>query len=198
MLKVFDYVKMRRPRKEDVELFLKVQDDIEGNAMLGNTYQQSEDSILNSIINQEGWDNTYIIEVKKVAAGYICLGGFDAANKVSGIAAYLLPEYRSKGILFVAAYMFLDKMFTFLSIHKFSICIFGFNKRNLNNFKELKPEAILKEKRMYDGKYYDEYIYSLFKRDWDACYKEWLFDKVKRVDNILNKKLARKELLDKQ
>jgi len=77
-------------------------------------------------------------------------------------------EYWGKGIIVEAAKLLIHYGFTELNLHKINARVFDPNKRSLRAAQKIgfKRVGIMKEQVYVDGKYIDEHLFSIFKKDW--------------------------------
>ena len=98
--------------------------------------------------------------------------GLDEINWVSRNANLFAligePEHWGKGIVGEACALVIKYGFTELNLHKIDVGIYSPNRRSLRAAEKLgfKKEAIIKEVIYIDGKYHDNHIFSILKRDW--------------------------------
>ncbi len=144
--------------------------DIEGMRMMGqlnrlplSTYQK--------MIEDSGWNVVKGVRMDGELVGYITADVWIDDRKAS-ISLYLAPNGRIPGVAHLSVLRMMEILFEHLSLHKVQFSIWDFNRRSLNNFKHLTPEAVLREDAYHHGRYWDKIIYSVLEQEWLSFKKE--------------------------
>lgn len=136
-------------------------------------------------IQEENWvqnlperknDVVLAIEVDRVLIGIMGIHNIDWVNKTATTGALIgEKEYWGKGFGTDAKMILLDYAFNTLGLRKICSSVYDFNKRSLRYSLHCgyKIEGTKKKQRLVKGKYRDEIILGLFKKDWLPYWREY-------------------------
>jgi RimJ/RimL family protein N-acetyltransferase len=160
---------IRPPRKTDLESYHKyINDPLIGRNMSAINYPVSKSEskrFLNSYIKKSKSEKDtagFIIDIDGECVGAISLGKI-VKNHKAKIGYWLASKYRGRGIMTAATKKITEYGFKKYHLKRIYGNVATFNKTSAHVLEKcgFKLEGILKKDRLKNGKYYDNYIYSI-------------------------------------
>ena len=115
-----------------------------------------------------GEDHAFVIRDNDKICGYAVLYDYKELNKSISILYYVNSDYRGRGIATIATKRMLQYAFEELDVNK---VIFLINTDNYSSLKlvdrmGLRCEGVLLDNDFANGKYHDQKLYSILKREY--------------------------------
>ncbi|HMS66156.1 MAG TPA: GNAT family protein [Ignavibacteria bacterium] len=107
-------------------------------------------------------------EISNEPGGKFTLFNFNDRNRSAEFGYIVNPELRNKGIGSEMIRFFLNEIFTKTKFNKLYCQTAAFNTASVKMIEKLgfSKDAVLRENHELDGKFYDDYVYSLLCSDW--------------------------------
>lgn len=110
----------------------------------------------------------YIIENDRKKVGYFRTSHWDLINNNVFIGCDIHKDYRRQGISTKAYKIFIDYFFKEYDFHKICLWVLSTNYEAIGLYKKLgfKNDGVSREHIMRDGRYIDNILMSILKREW--------------------------------
>lgn len=185
-LKIMNDVKLHNPSENDLPFLLNCEDDDKAMFMMGRNAPKTVSEYRSSFVDFSSWDKPKIIKYKSNNVGYI-QNSLYVKDRNSVISMYLTKEARNRGLPLIVLYKYLSIIFEVESYHKVEFDVYEFNKNSLNNFKDFRLDGKRRDERWYQGRYWDQYIFSLLENEWPDMKSKWE-EKIIRLAKIYQKR----------
>lgn len=178
-------VVLRPFTNDDVPIFTKWFNDPEIRPFLNGYLPVTEDDekgFLENIRKNSTNIIFFVIIVKQKVIGLMSLNSINWKDRTAISAAVIgEKEYWGKGYGTEAKMLLLDYAFNTLNLHKIRSLVIAYNKRSYSYSMKCgyKVEGRLKQQVFKNGKYQDEILLAVFKKDWQLAQKEWQKKKAK-------------------
>jgi RimJ/RimL family protein N-acetyltransferase len=166
-------VYLRRLAEIDIDHYLKATSDYNVRRLTGTTSFLTR-PMLEKVFDSWSKDNNRIDliiclkENDKVIGDLAILDIEHKERKGSFRIAITDEAYTSHGYGTEALRLIIDYMFNTLNLRRIAINVYSFNERAINAYKKLgfKHEGILREDLYFDGKYHDNILMGLLKKEY--------------------------------
>lgn len=172
-------VRLREMRKEDVEIINSLGNEEEVMINLSANLPapmplQVEENRFERYIKDfgEGFIQFVIEKLDGTVIGKCGTGHIDWKNSCATIWIFVgKPENRGKGYGSEALSLLVNYIFEEMNMNRVQLNVFGFNERAVASYKKVGfvVEGVLKQETYRCGKYNDDYIMSILKREYDAA-----------------------------
>lgn len=161
---------LRPPKISDLDSYHKnINDPLIGKNMWAINYPTSRSQAKKQLIKiidrnraRPKSSDGFFIEINGECAGLIALGDIEKNHKAK-IGYWLGSNYRGKGIMSVALKKLTEYGFKKYKLKRIYARVVTFNKPSAKLLEKCgyKLEGIMKKDRLKNGKYYDNYLYSI-------------------------------------
>lgn len=126
-----------------------------------------------AFFEKHGEDHPFVIRVNNKICGYAVLYDYKELNKSISILYYVNSNFRGKGIATNAIKRLLQYAFEELDVNKVMFFINTDNYDSLNLVKRLglREEGTLLDNDFVNGKYHDQKLYAILKREYPKLIK---------------------------
>jgi len=147
-------------KEELKEVFTFVSDDL--------TLEDEEE-----FFSDPGEDHAFVIRINDKICGYAVLYDYKSLNNSISILYYVNSNFRGRGIATCATKRLLEYAFEDLNVNKvvFLINTDNYSSLNLVNRLGLRNEGTLLDNDFSNGKYHDQHLYSILKREYPHLIK---------------------------
>jgi RimJ/RimL family protein N-acetyltransferase len=168
-------VRLRAYNKNDLKFELEYINDFEVKKNINPEIPfplrfEDEEKWYNSINPMGNGIYTFVIEELESHkyVGICEVNDIDWKNSVATIGIFIGKPFWGKGFGTEAMRLLINFIFEEMNINKIKLSVFGFNNRAIKMYENLgfKKEATLREQIFREGKYHDEIIMGLLKREW--------------------------------
>ncbi|KKC30494.1 acetyltransferase [Caldanaerobacter subterraneus subsp. pacificus DSM 12653] len=173
-------VKLRAYRKEDVELALKYINDPEVKRYLtpGIPYPLTLEDEYKWFESLSSSKDTYSFAIETLEDGKY-IGGcgineIDWKNKVAVVGIFIGDkEYWGKGYGTDAMKVLIRFIFEQMNMNRVELYVYSYNTRAIKSYEKcgFVKEGVLRKRMFRDGRYYDEYVMSILKEEFDEKYR---------------------------
>jgi RimJ/RimL family protein N-acetyltransferase len=163
---------IRKAEKRDVAVIAKWIQEDDFQFMLSATKAASLKETKNKLLKQISLNRiayparqTLIVESKNTPLGFITLARIDWRNKTCALESYFDKKYRETPFPVTSGVKVFSYVFQELEMRKIYSFVQGFNSGSLKIHENYgaKPEAILKDYILKNGKYYDMYVFATYR-----------------------------------
>ena len=173
-------ISLRPVLRSDTALFLVWLNDQEVTQYLRTFMPMSEageEEWVNNLHKRQPNHLVFTLVADKKPIGVMGLHRISFKDGTAATGAYIGDkEYWGKGYGSEAKMLLLNYAFNELNLRKITSDVIAFNERSYNYSIKCgyKEEARLKDQIFTKGKYWDEVILSVFKKDWEPLWKEFV------------------------
>ncbi|AEX85937.1 acetyltransferase [Marinitoga sp. 1135] len=169
-------VKLRAYSKNDLEKVLEYINDeeVRKNLMPGIPYpfrMEDEEKWYEKLNPFGGGKYDFAIELKKTGEyiGGCGVNEIDWKNSVATVGIFIGKPFFNKGYGTEAMKLLVDFVFKEMNINKVKLHVFSFNQRAIKSYEKVgfKVEGILREQIFREGKYHDEVIMGILRKEWN-------------------------------
>ncbi len=116
-----------------------------------------------------GTDYAFVIVMQKEIAGRAGIHYVDHQNKFASLGYWLGAGFQGKGIITKSCKALIDHCFNVLGMNRVEIkCATGnLKSRAIAEKLNFKKEAVIRQGEFNTNKFYDIYLYSMLKEEWD-------------------------------
>ncbi|OQY09032.1 MAG: GNAT family N-acetyltransferase [Marinitoga sp. 4572_148] len=169
------FVRLRAYSKNDLKKALEYINDYEIKKFLTPgipfPYKMEDEEKWYENINPNGkgiYD--FAIELKETNEyiGGCGINNVDWKNSVATVGVFIGKPFFNKGYGTEAMDLLVDFVFNEMNMNKVKLHVFSFNKRAIKSYEKVgfKVEGVLREQIFREGKYHDEIIMGLLRREW--------------------------------
>ncbi|MBU0581443.1 MAG: GNAT family N-acetyltransferase [Candidatus Margulisbacteria bacterium] len=166
-------VALRKAEKRDVAVLSKWMHQDDFQFLLSTPRQSTLKQTKNSLLQQISL-NTLLFPTKQtlivesasgIPLGFITLARIDWRNRTLALESYFDQKYRETPYPISAGVKVFAYIFQELNMQKVYSFVHGYNQNSLKIHEKYgtKPEAVLKDYCIKDGKYYDMYIFATYR-----------------------------------
>ncbi|GAB6189108.1 GNAT family protein [Marinitoga arctica] len=169
-------VRLRAYKKEDLDKVVEYINDIEvrrgltPGIMFPFRYED-EEKWYESINPLGNGEYNFAIELKKTGEyiGGCGIPNVDWKNSVVTVGIFIGKPFLNNGYGTEAMKLLVNFVFNEMNINKVKLHVFSFNKRAIRSYEKVgfKIEGVLREQIFREGKYHDEIIMGILKREWE-------------------------------